>query len=463
MIISSVLRIYENDTLIDTVNVLGDGEEATTNALSPGSEYYATIESTNDEQMSSGESPAYKFYSLPNIALTGYVNRDSEGFTRPTNITTDVVNVIEHGLEYDIVSTFTNPQSTIGNRVTGLEENTTYYYRPYCIDEFNRRWVNDQDTDSVTTLYAVPSVEWLGIYGSTESTFSALISITSLDSLTSVVATVTSGVTTNYPLTAQTGNQYVTITGLTPNTTYDITINATNSAGIGQSTTETFTTQEASQGMTVTLVRPVVSNVDNSLEVTSVASYNPSETTLISHSIEIYENEYHTGIPVDSDTNTGDSLTSIFTGLTTDTTYWVFGKVEYTVGSDPTVVTAWSEPEEIHTYTLMSFGVITTTPNGASIPFTVQGTATQVEVEYSVDNVNWINIPVSDPTGETLQVSNLTPSTNYYVRGRAEGQGGWQEYVVDTFTTAGAQPTVLITGISNVTSNGATVNLQINQ
>lgn len=461
MIISSVLRIYVNNTLIDTVNVLGDGEEATTNALSPGSEYYATIESTNDEQMSSGESPAYKFYSLPNIELTGYVNRDSEGFTRPTNITTDVVNVIEHGLEYDTTSSFTHPQSTIGNRVTGLEENTTYYYRPYCIDEFNRRWVNDQDTDSVTTLYAVPSVEWLGIYGSTESTFSALISITSLANITSVVATVTTnGVTTNYPLTAQTGNQYVTITGLTPNTTYDITISSTNSAGIGQSTIETFTTQMAEEGMTVTLVRPVVSNVDNEMNVTSVASYSP-DINLVSHSIEIYTNEYHTGIPVDSDTNTGDSLTSTFTGLSEDTTYWVFGKVEYTVGSDPTVVTAWSEPEQIQTYALLSFGTITPSSDQCSIVFTVSGNSTNTQVEYSIDNVNWSNIPVTTPQGETLTITNLTPSTNYYLRGRVQSQAGWQEYVTDDFTTTGAQATVVITGVDNITSSGATVNLLI--
>lgn len=464
MIISSTLRIYENDTLIDTVPIVGDVTEGTTSALAPGSEYNATVESVNEEQLSSGESPAYKFYSLPNITLTGYVNRDGQGFTRPTTITTDVVAVTEHGLEYDTTSSFDTPQRVIGNIVNNLQENTTYYYRPWLRDEFNRVYVNTSDTDSVTTLYALPVIDWIAIYGADVSTFSALINITSLDSLTAVVAELTtSGATTTQSLTAQTGNQYVTITGLTPNTQYTITISATNSAGIGQSYTETFTTLPASQGMTVTLVRPVVSNVDNELSATSVASYNPGEISLVSHSIELYQNEYHTGIPVDTDTDTTDSLTSTFTGLSEDTTYWVFGKVEYTVGSDVTVLEAWSEPEQIQTYALLSFGTITSSSDQCSIAFTVSGSSSNTQVEYSVDQVNWINIPINNPQGETLTITNLAPSTNYYLRGRVQSQAGWQEYVEDTFTTTGAQPTVLITGISNVTSNSAVVAIQINQ
>ena len=465
-ITQNTIRIYSDptcETLVSTFTDTSLDFHEVITGLTAGTQYYATVQSQDSLGQVSDESPAYGFTTLPQVNFTGYVTRDDTGFVRSMSNTTTDVQVVENGICWDTNSNFLNPTYTAGTTVSGLTENTTYYYRPYCIDDQGRRWVNTSDTDSVTTLYSIPRVYWNVIYGADATSFSARISIESLDTLTQVVATVTTnGVTTNYPLTAQTGYQTIAITGLSPQTYYTIQIKATNSVGMGVSTIESFTTQEASQGMTVTLVRPIVSNVDNEMNVTSIASYSP-DINLVSHSIEIYTNEYHTGIPVDTDTSTSDSLTSTFTNLAVDTTYWVFGKVEYTVGSDPTVVTDWSEPEEIHTYTLMSFGVITTTTNGASIPFTVQGTATQVEVEYSVDQVNWSNIPVSDPTGETLQVSNLTPSTNYYVRGRAEGQGGWQEYVTDDFTTAGAQPTVLITGVSGVTSSSAVVNLLITQ
>ena len=465
MITNSVIRIYSDptcETLVSTFTDTSIDFHEIITGLTAGTQYYATVQSEDSLGQLSAESPAYGFTTLPQVNFTGYVTRDDSGFVRSMNNTTTDVQVVENGICWDTNSSFTTPTYTPGTTVSGLTENTTYYYRPYCIDSQGRRWVNTSDTDSVTTLYSIPRVYWNVIYGADATSFSARISIESLATVSQVVAAVTTnGVTTNYPLTAQTGYQTIAITGLSPETSYTIQIKATNIAGVGESTIESFTTQEASQGITVTLVRPVVSNVNNEMNVTSIASYS-QDISLVSHSIEIYTNDQHTGAPVDSDTDTTDSLSSTFTGLLVDTTYWVFGKVEYTVGSDSTVLTEWSDPEEIHTYTFMSFGVITATQNGASIPFTVQGTASQVEVEYSIDNVNWTSIPVSDPTGETLVLSGLSAGTTYYVRGRAENQGGWQEYVDDTFSTVSV-PSITITGISNITSSGATVNVQINQ
>lgn len=465
-ITQNTIRIYSDptcETLVSTFTDTSLDFHEVITGLTAGTQYYATAQSQDSLGQVSDESPAYGFTTLPQVNFTGYVTRDDTGFVRSMANTTTDVQVVENGICWDTNSNFLNPTYTAGTTVSGLTENTTYYYRPYCIDDQGRRWVNTSDTDSVTTLYSIPRVYWNVIYGADATSFSARISIESLDTLSQVVAAVTTnGVTTNYPLTAQTGYQTIAITGLSPQTSYTIQIKATNSAGMGVSTIESFTTQEASQGMTVSLVRPVVSNVDNSLEVTSVASYSP-DINLVSHSIEIYTNEYHTGIPVDTDTDTTDSLTSTFTNLAVDTTYWVFSKAEYTVGSDPTVVTAWSEPEQIQTYALLSFGTITPSSDQCSVAFTVSGSSTNTQVEYSIDNVNWSNVPITNPQGETLTITNLLAATNYYLRGRVQSQAGWQEYVTDDFTTTGAQTTVVITGVTNITSNSAVIGIQINQ
>lgn len=465
-ITSNTIRIYSDPELTSLIGTFTDTSldfHEVITGLSAGTRYYATVQSEDSLGQVSEESYTYSFTTLPQVNFTGLVTRDDSGFVRSMGNTTTDVQVVENGICWDIDNNFTNPTYTAGTMVSGLQEHTTYYYKPYCIDNQGRRWVNGNDSDSVTTLYSIPKVNWNVIYGADATSFSARISIESQDSLTQVIAEVTTnGVTTSYPLTAQTGYQTLAITGLSPQTYYTIQIKATNSAGIGMSTIESFTTQEASQGMTVTLVRPVVSNIDNEMNVTSIASYSP-DINLVSHSIEIYQNEYHTGIPVDTDTDTTDSLTSTFTGLSVDTTYWVFGKAEYTIGSDPTVYNEWSEPEQIQTYALLSFGTITPGSDQCSVVFTVSGNSTNTIVEYSIDNVNWSNVPVTNPQGETLTITNLAPSTNYYLRGRVQSQAGWQEYVEDTFTTTGAQPTVLITGITNITSNGASIGIQINQ
>lgn len=465
-IVQSTLKLYSDEALTQLIGTFTDTsndqhEEIT--GLDPGTKYYVTVTTEDSLGQVSPESSGYPFYSLPQVNFTGYVTRNDDGFVRSMSNTTTDVQVVENGICWDTNSNFTNPTYTPGTTVSGLQEHTLYFYRPYCIDEQGRRWVNAFDTDSVTTLYAVPSIDWIVIYGPTPTTYSAIINVTSLASVTAVLAEITTGgITTTQSLIAQTGNQTITISNLTPNTNYSIRIKAINQSGDGYSLQDTFTTLEAIEGMSVTLVRPTISNIDNEMTVTSIASYDSSEFTLVSHSIEIYENEYHSGSPIDTDSDTTDSITSTFTGLSADTTYWVFGKVTYTVGSDPTILTAWSEPDEVRTYALLSFGTITPNQTGASIPFSVLGTALLVEVDYSVDNVNWTSIPISDPSGETLQVTGLSPNTLYYLRGRAQNQAGWQEYVTDDFTTSGLA-SITITSVSNITSTSAIVNVQINQ
>lgn len=462
MIVSSTVRIYNsNDVLIDTINVLTDAQEAVATNLSAGTEYHATAESVNDEQISSGESAPYTFYTLPNIQLTGYVNRSADGFTRPTTITTDVVSVNDWGLEYDTTSSFNNAQRVSGSNVNGLSENTTYYYRPWLEDEFGRIYVNTSSSDSVTTLYAVPQVSFAAIYGADTSMFSALINITSLTTVTSVYAELTtSGVTTTQALTAQTGQQYIYLTNLTPNTQYDCVIKAVNSAGVGVSNTIQFTTQMGEEGVVVEIIpRNLVNSNNNQITAQSVATFNPTQITITSHYVYLYTNPTHSGQADDSyDGGTNASVNAVFNNANADYDYYLFSRVEYTIGEDS--FTVWSEGVSLHTYSLLTITDIQPNTNNCIVTFVVQGNSVNTELEYSEDNVTWVTIPITQPAGETITISGLNINTLYYLRGRCENQVGYCDYRNDTFTTDNIA-VVNIGSITAITQTTADININI--
>lgn len=465
-ITQSIIKIYDDaalTNLIGTYSDTGNDQQETITGLLPGKEYWATVESENSYgKWSTVEK--HQFFTLIQVNLSGYVNKTSDSFQRPIIDTRDQVGVDVVGLEYDTVNTFDNPNRVIGNTVTGLTENTTYYYRPWVRDVFGREWVNTSDVDSVITSYAVPSIDWKSINGAGLTTFDATITVNSLDTVSSVYAELTtSGVTTTIPLTAATGDQHVVLTGLSPNTNYDIQIFAVNSSGTGSSVLYNFTTQQQ-QGVMDVILRSgqLVDPSDNSVTASCDVSYDHDEVTLVSNLVYIYDNPTHSGSVIDFDSGTSDSFTAYLTNLADDETYYVFGKAEYTVGSDPTVYTEWSTPEQIHTYSLLSFISITPGNDNCQVVFTVSGSSTNTQVEYSIDNVTFTQVPVGNPQGDTLTITGLTPNTNYYLRGRAQNQAGWQTYVEDTFTTTGVIPMgIHLNNISNISGSGATVNLTI--
>lgn len=432
--------------------------------LDPGSQFYANVQTRNEQQMGP-RSATYTFTTLPQIQLTGYVTRSYDSFIRQTQITTDVVQVQSFGLEYDTDSSFSNVKRVDGNTVINLQEHTTYFYRPWLIDQYGREWINITATDTVQTLYNVPTVNWKIIYGADTTTFRAKINVQSLDTVSAVFYELTNtstSITTTGQLTAMTGDQNILIQGLTPNTQYYLKIIATNSAGNGETTTEQFITEEATQAMTVNIIKPIqVNNTDNEIIATSSLTYNHNDITLISNDIEIYDNDLHTGSPQFYDIGGAiDIYTGTFNAAAPDTTYFIFGKATYTIGSDTTVFTSWSNPEEIRTYSLITIDGIAVNNTDVAITFSVAGSCQNATIDYSADEVTWTTIPIMDVTGETLQLTNLLPNTTYTVRARCESQAGWTAFVYDNFTTGGVS--VLITGISNITSSGATVNIQIN-
>lgn len=469
-ITQSTIRIYADQLKTDLVHEQTTSGSATDilieDVLDAGTEYWCTVQAVDGQGLTTEESSVYRFYTLPDVtwfagpyASVNSISAQLEGITQD-------VTIARYGIVYATQSDFSDAvyydQVQGGVDIWGLPENTTYYVKPYVIDEFNRRWINE-DVRTVTTSVSVPVVNWTGMSAVSSTTYQTQINVTSSSHVTQVMVRIYQGGTmSSVFLTAQTGTQSVNLTGLMPNTQYTIVASATNAGGTGHSVTRTFTTMSAAGSAQVELTSVSVSNSNNIISVDSRATYDSSIVTITGHYIELYANDSHAGTAEES--NSGGAVANYSNNLShanPDETYYVFSRVTYTVQGDNNVYTAWSEPYEVTTYSLLSFGNITTTQTTASVPYSVAGSATSVELEYSLDGVSWISIPATSLSGGTVTISNLTQDTQYQLRGRCKSASGWQDYDTTSFRTTAYTTTVTIVSITNIYENGADVNLNI--
>lgn len=468
MITNSVLKIYSDkfcQNLYETVTVSGSTLKGRTSTLLPGKAYWATVTVTDDGVGTSPESNPYKFFSLPNIVLSGEAVVNANGFTRPTTITTDIVHIADFGLEYTTDEHWASrPAKVSGNTVTNLQQNTVYYYRPWVKDEFGRVYVNVDDVDFIRTDYSLPLVKITETYTPTDTTFSGKVSVDSTTTVTAVWAETTSGgttITTN--LVAGTGEQDFTVTGLQPFTKYHLVCKATNQAGTGVSQTIYFTTaqqQEQPVEASVQILKWGMDKANNETKCNEMVEYKEG-SSLVSNKVYLYDNSEHRGEPLFTyDGEDNDAFTAYFTGLEADTTYFMFGSAIIDGGGEPE--TFWSEPVEIHTYSLIDIGTITTTNTTASFTFTVDGYSSDTQIEYSQNGESWRRVAVGDIQGDSVTITGLTMNTSYYLRGRVSNSyKEYSDYSTTTFTTKNTQ--IDITSFTPDNNGGVIVNIQITQ
>lgn len=470
-IVQSIVKIYDDQqktTLITSVTTQGASTAIGVDELDEGQEYWATATVQDDAQLWSNESATYRFYTLPDVVWhTGSpaVSGDTIGYQ--IDVVTNTVGTSQVGIVYSTdpsmatYSKYYTPNRADGD-LHGLAEHTTYYVAPYCIDEFNREWINFDGETSLTTPYAIPTLAWTGISSLGVTTWTNQITVTSTDTVSAVTVTYQAqgGAAQTLSLQARTGAQNVSLTGLNPDTPYTVTVTATNSAGTGTSSTQSFRTSAG--GVQVDTLTAVVNNSNNNIAATGRAQANDPAVTITGIALELWSNNSHTGTAIERIPGTSPytSISDTFTSANPDVEYYVFTHVTYTVSGGATQE-AWSSPLDVRTYALLSFGSITTNNNSATINYSVNGVATSGEISYSVDNSTWIQLPISNWSGGSYTLTGLSASTSYYLRGKVQSTAGWQDYITTTFATTGVLPTVTVSSVTNITPTEAQVNLSI--
>lgn len=474
----SVINIYSDQqltTLVTSVTTSGSNSDIEIAGLSAGTRYWATAQAT-ESGVASDESAGFSFYTLPQIVFHAVPTASAAEITSYVDVTTVHTKVKSVGVIYDTHNDFSHPEyceldlmaaryelTNIGPISFEIKQNTTYYLKPYVVDSFNRTWVNDSAAVSILSGTSAPTISWYGKSAVGITDFHSSISVDSDVALTSVVAVYTpdggSPVTVN--LTNSTGVQAVNLTGLQPNTIYSVVCTATNAAGSSSTSALSFTTNQAE--LTVELKDVTVSSEFNIVSAVSNATYDSNTITITDHWVDLYENDEHRGTAFDSVSGGANAVVDLnLSHANPDETYFVFGRVTYTIGNDPTVKTAWSAPWEILTYSLFSFGKKEVDNTDAKVDFSVGGDTKSTVVEYSTDGENWEKVPVKDPTGEKLYFTGLEPNTTYYLRGRTLSPAGWSDYATASFSTGSQAATdIYTTSITNVSITSATIKLTI--
>ena len=469
-IVQSVIKVYKDKlmtNLITTQTTSGDSTDITISSLSVGSEYWATVTVTDSIGGTSDESAPFRFYTLCDVEFVSGPTAGVNYITAQLRGLTNDVTVARCGLIYSTDSSFTDAVSVDESRggvlISNLLENTTYYLMPFVVDTMGRRWVNQSLVTTATTGLSIPEITWSGISAVGSTVFDSSVKIASSSALTSVYATITpvGGTSQTVSLANTVGVQSVHIDNLKPSTEYTIYVTAVNSAGTATTETITFTTNESA--VNVTIENATVDNATNIINVDSKAEYDSSIITITGHWVDLYENDEHRGAAFESVSGGAFSTVSVnLSHADPDETYFVFGRVTYTVAGDATVYTAWSEQWEVLTYSLFSFGNSGTDGTIAKFDFSVDGDAQSTVIEYSTDQINWTKVAVGDPNGETILLNGLDPETTYYFKGRTKSAAGWSGY--DTMTLTTGEDTahqIVITSVTNITSDSAIINVTI--
>lgn len=470
-LISTVVRFYndaQKTTMLRDDPHIGPNTSLTTEFLAAGKKYYVTVQSTDSNNIQSPESDVYFVATFPDIEFDGTPSAGDRFATIDLLETTDDVAITIYGIEFSEDSSFTDiftfesdiPRVDCWN----LEPHTTYYIRPYVIDEYDRKYVNVECVETISTPYSVPIVTWIGSATSGVSSIEGVIDIESELPVTSAVVryfTHGGGTYHNVTLLPQTGEQRFEMTGLDPNTAYDVRIQAVNATGTGASETLVLSTLPVQATMRLNITDTQVDPQNNNITVTSKATYD-SSVNVIDHSVFLSSNGNYFSIPVDTQSGgAADEVTVILGNANPSQLYYVYSILTYDINGVGEY-RMYSDVYKVETYSLISIGAIGTDITTADIPYAVVGDATSVQLEYSKDQTNWLPVPASSLNGGTIRVENLDAATVYYVRARSQSEPGWETFKTSTFTTeSDGQVTVTISSITDAYNSTANVNLTI--
>ena len=258
--------------------------------------------------------------------------------------------------------------------------------------------------------------------------------------------------------------QNITVTGLSPITQYYAKMFATDSNGLtGESLVQSFTTSAVTY--TFSNIFVAYENDYNQLEV-GVDVAGPTGTHFTECGV-IFATDSHFTSGIISDSNTSGAanfFSGDVSGFSENTTYYYkffavsteYGRQEY-IPPQNTITTHYAEP-------VLSVSVSNITDTSAVYTINYSGNypPTNLSLAIAESGGQWQDIQIENMSGTqtALIPYTLTPNTTYDLEFSCNYYSG-NPTESCSFTTLAARPTVTITSVSDVTPNGATVNISI--
>lgn len=346
-ITSSTIRIYSDSALhnlVKTVTTQGAGDAIDVTNLSEGSQYWATVQITEDG-LTSDESTGYMFTTLPDCFFDDSVDVQGTGFAYSVDTTTDYVRITKCGVMFGDTNQQNRPRydwiEGFGGQgfVSGLAENTEYDVTPVVMDVYGRIWVNSSDTETIRTTVAKPAVEISGLVATTTTVtgFVNVVSSAQLTGLTVMLRPVEGGSYINVQgVSAVTGIQKFTVSGLQLGTAYNVYAIATNAGGSDTATASVITRYYAEPYINITY------SVVDSSTVDLTFSYDgdyPIDTSNYSNVHIWYGEQGCTAIPLQPHSlANGVPETITVTNLNQNTVYFAEMDVDYYDGEVTTSI-----------------------------------------------------------------------------------------------------------------------------
>ena len=352
----------------------------------------------------------------------------------------------------------------MSGRVDGLTTGQVYYFAPVVTDVYGRMWRGQ--TVYVTAGALAPSVTLAEIVAYSDSARGMInvVSEVPLTALTVRLQPVGGGAYINATVPAvTTGVQQWTVTGLTPETSYNVVATATSSAGSGMASRQLMTTASGNAALlqdaapygedpTSMIFVEVQGVVDTGMQVYAVGA-------------SAFTTNDHTGTP--SATVEGarysDFLSDNITGLSAGTTYYVFGYMDYENQTTQTMHRVWSSGEAVLLAPTVQWSESSHVSDTRYMGGVIVGgdiATTNVTVQYKLSSdVNWSYVAV-DANGEFV-INGLTANTTYDLAATATNASG-SSTVKKSFTTPAIKEIVTITTISDITYDSAVATIAYN-
>ena len=471
--------------LVDMYSALGQ------NYHTPGNPYFDTQYSVHPNTLGYNKMAETWFTAMQNYFLPVLASPDNGGTGQPINVgltwnapeaASDMLSHSESfnyelqvatnpdfSLAHIVFSSSSIPSGTTSSSPSGLQYGTQYFWR---VRIANYGWSNIWN---FTTEPGIPSID--SIYVTSVLANSAVLNakVNTKNQSTAVkfqwdtnndAVWPNDQPASNSPLTSD-GVGTLSISSLTPNTTYYFRSYVSNGSGTDTSIIKSFTTLPGAHSIDSAYATSITTN---SASLNSKVNTG-NQSTIVrfqwdTNNDTVWPNDQ----PASNSPLTSDGVGTLsISGLAPNTTYYFRSYVSNGSGTDTSIIKSFTTLPGAPTIDSAYATSITT--NSASLNSKVntgnQSTIVRFQWDTNNDTV-WpndqpaSNSPLTSDGVGTLSISSLTPNTTYYFRSYVSNGSGTDTSIIKSFTTLPGAHSIDSAYATSITTNSASLNSKVN-